>query len=211
MGTVRQSDVTGDPFAPKTEADAYRVTLYMSAFPEERVVHTVLRVGDDASVSFAKDWLHYSQPQPLISGILFDAWRVEKFIEVGVYENIGEGLADGPCRWSRGSWRTFRKRIEERSGASDFRNGLWSIDAEITPRRKSGRRKLAQRGSRGGQRSTRALTPFQEKMKAIREEAQRRVREKPREQISETQRRWRELVANARPNRISDNDHGAKF
>lgn len=187
-----------DEFGPRIEADAYRVYLYMRDFPDERVCHVVLRVGDDASVSFAKEWLHRAQPKPLMTGVLFDAWEVQKFIRPGEYAHIASGLAERKCKWSASSWKSLRARRDEKAGASEYRNGVWALDQEITPPNRTGRTGVARSGKKRAKRSARTLTPFQQKMQAIKDEAKRKVSERPRAPVSETQQQWQRLVDNSR-------------
>lgn len=172
----------------------------MSAFPDHGVVRTVLQADDGASVSFAKFWLHEAQPRPLIGGDLFDAWRVEKFTERHVYVFVAEGRAERRCHVRPNQRRTLREWHEERSGASEIRNGIDALHPE-TVKGDSKRRRIVARPNSSRRRKPRvAITPFQAKIQQLKEEAKRRVREKPREPISATQQQWRQFIANARSN-----------
>ncbi len=187
-----------DEFGPQVEADAYRVYLYMSAFPDHGVVRTTLQVGDDASVSFALWWLHECQPKPLIGGELFDAWRVERFTERHTYVLVTEGLAERQCHVKSSSSRTFREWKEELSGASDLRNGLRSLYPEVASSNQKRGRLMARPSPKRRRKPRVALTPFQQKMQALKEEARKNVAERQHDRQSPAKEQWQRLIANAR-------------
>lgn len=188
-------------FGPHVEADAYRIYLYMSAFPDHGVVRTVLQADDGASISFAKFWLHEAQPRPLIGGDLFDAWRVERFTERHSYVVVAEGLAERRCRVRPNQKRTLREWHDERSGASDIRNGIDALYPEATKGDSKRRRVVAGPKPTRRRKPRAALTPFQQKIQELRDEAKKRVKELPPQPISETRQQWRDFISGARSNR----------
>lgn len=101
-----------DPFAPLPEADAYRVWLFMSDDPYERDVRTILRRDFDASVSFARWWIHEAQPQPQIPSRLFDAWEIERMVAPFRWERVANGRAEGQCKWSKRRFGPFTSSDE---------------------------------------------------------------------------------------------------
>lgn len=195
-----------DEFGARPEADLYRITLYLSEFPDHRVTRKILGWNDDESVSFARFWLHNEQPKPLVPGHLFDTWLVERYTREHVYETVQQGLADRTCRWTHHRRRSFRDWKEEQTGASEYRNGIGALDKETPKRSRTRRNGLAKRRTGGEQRSARTLTPFQQKMREIREEAKRKVEAKPSAPISETRERWRQMVNRNRPSTARNGD-----
>lgn len=167
-----------DEFGPRIEADAYRITLWIDEYPDETAVKHILRVGDDASVSFAKEWLHDKQPDTYCQSLMFDRWMVEKFYTDRVYRPIAIGQAERLCKRKRETDRAFRRRLEEKSGASGIRNGLHVghvIDGEVAtvvPRRKTSRA--------GVKRTSRKLqeTYAQKRIREMREIAKQQLRER---------------------------------
>lgn len=166
-----------DEFGPRIEADAYRITLWIEQYPDEIAVKRILRVGDDASVSFAKEWLHDCQPDTCAGSLMYDRWLVEKFYTDHVYRPVATGAAERPCKRKRRSKKGFRRRIEERAGASEILNGFHeghAIDREVgvmvravTSKRRKGARVLKRAQE----------TYAQKRIKEMREIAKRQLRE----------------------------------
>lgn len=164
-----------DPFAPKPEAEAFRVWLFMADFPEECTVKTVLKADADAAVSFADDWLHNYQPRPTIGKRLFDSWRVQIYIGPSRFEDIATGKANRECRTKAQTDRSFRGRREAYAGATEGRNGVWALDrafAESVGKRK-GRQKRV--GNRPKARPAGKWGTLQARIEALKEEARKAV------------------------------------
>lgn len=164
-----------DEFGPQIEADAYRITLWMADAPDESACKTILRVGDDASVSFAKHWLHECQPNTGFWYLTYDCWLVEKFYSDHIYRPIATGVAEYECRRRNESDRSFRRRLAVKAGASTIRNGVGAIYDQITqprPKRGSG---MAPR-KRGTRRPTFAQETYaQKRIREMKEEARARI------------------------------------
>ena len=169
-----------DEFGPRIEADAYRVTLWIERAPHEAATKTILRVGDDASVSFAKHWIAEEQPDTCIGQTMFDRWVVEKFYTDHVYRPIATGEMYGGQKRKQRITRSFRGRQEARDGATEIRNGVWALNRENAQRDPVRRRFVAGRSGRKGRPARKKLTPFQERIAQMKADAKRQIAERGR-------------------------------
>lgn len=157
-----------DPFAPLPEADAYRIYLYLSDYPDHDVMQTILRRDPDASVSFAKEWLHNRQPKPLIGDKLYDAWKVERFVKPGQFELLASGRAEQKCSTKADTDRSVRRSREDRSGSSEIRNGLRSLDPFASASGSRRQPRLANGNPKRRRKRASHLNPLEERLLQLR-------------------------------------------
>lgn len=144
----------GDPFAPLPEADAYKVWLFMSDNPYERDVRTILRRSFDASVSFARWWIHEAQPRPQILSKMYDAWEIEKMVSPYVWEKVAEGRAERACKWSKRRFGPFTSSEEADAWNTAGGPHLRPDNGETTKRIAARRRRVATRSGTGKRKRT---------------------------------------------------------
>lgn len=167
-----------DIFGLRTEADAYRVTLWMREAPHEMAHKIILRVGDDASVSFAKEWIHESQPDTGFWYLTYDHWMVEKFYSDHIYRPIATGIAERECRRKNESLRSFRRRLENKASATAIRNGLREGHPSLPQSHSRGSGRMAS-GKRTAKRPARKVESYlQKRVREMKEQALRELRER---------------------------------